>query len=137
MKIAIICVAMLCLLFLLNQVAGQEKRVKDLTMTKTMETEKFDFWMNVKLVESQKLFAALAQADFSAISESGQRLKSVSALEGFVRRKTPGYLTQLKTFEYSVSEILLHAEKENIEGVTLGFQQLTLSCVNCHKQLRE
>ena len=93
--------------------------------------------MNVKLTESQKVFAALAQEDYQAIIESGQRLKTVSNLEGFVRRKTSGYSTQLKTFEFSLDEILLHAKKKNIEGVTLGFQQLTLSCVHCHKQIRQ
>lgn len=143
MRIAIVFTTVLCLLVLLSQVAGQEKSKPGATPTDskapadTQETEKFDFWMNVKLVESQKLFAALAQADFPTLLESGQRLKAVSGLEGFVRRKTPGYRTQLKTFEFSVDEILRQAEAENIEGVTLGFQQLTLSCVHCHKQLRE
>lgn len=151
MRIALVCIAALCLLVLLSQVAGQEKpnakttpveatqadtKPSDTKPAEGKEADKFDFWMNVKLVESQRLFAALAQADFPAISESSRRLKTVSGLEGFVRRRTPGYLTQLKTFEFSVDEILLHAGKENIEGVTLGFQQLTLSCVNCHKQLR-
>ncbi len=143
MRIAFVCTAVLCLLVLLSQVAGQEKSKQESAPVDVKEpvevqvTEKFDFWMNVKLVESQKLFAALAQADFPTLLESGQRLKAVSSLEGFVRRKTPGYRTQLKTFEFSVDEILRQAGKENIEGVTLGFQQLTLSCVNCHKQLRQ
>ena len=142
MRIAIVSAAALVLLAVLSQVAGQEPPSEkvastDVNPTETDKVEKFDFWMNVKLVESQKLFAALAQADFSAITASSERLKAVSAMEGFVRRKTPGYSTQLKTFEFSVDEILQRSAEENIEGVTLGFQQLTLSCVNCHKQLRE
>jgi hypothetical protein len=137
MRIAILCAAMLSLLAILSQVVGQEKPTAENTSTAADKSEKFDFWMKVKLTESQKLFAALAQADFTSIAESAQKLKTVSALEGFVRRNTPGYRTQLKSFEFSVDEILQHAAKENIEGVTLGFQQLTLSCVNCHKQIRQ
>jgi cytochrome c556 len=137
MRIAILGAAMLCLLAIFSQVVGQEKPTAEDTSKVAHKSEKFDFWMKVKLVESQKLFAALAQADFTSIAESGQTLKTVSALEGFVRRKAPGYSIQLKLFEFSVDEILQQAAKENIEGVALGFQQLTLSCVNCHKQIRQ
>lgn len=136
MRISLIVVLAVCLLLLLSQVAGQESGAVEATPSTMEEVPTFDFWMNVKLQESQKLFAALAQADFKSISDSGEHLKTVSSLEGFVRRKTPGYLTQLKAFEFSVDEILRQSEKQSIEGVTLGFQQLTLSCVNCHKQMR-
>lgn len=137
MRITVICIIMFCLLALLSQVAGQEESAKVVPPAGAGEEETFNFWMDVKLDESQQLFAALAQADYAMIEQSSQRLKSVSMIERFVRRRTPGYTTQLKNFEFSVDEILRQAEQENIEGVTLGFQQLTLSCVNCHKQLRQ
>ena len=97
----------------------------------------FNFWMNVKLQTSQKIFAALTEADYETILESTNTLKMLSTLEGFVRRRDPRYHTQLRTFEFAVEEIQRQAKKENIEGVVLGFNQLTLSCVNCHKQLRD
>ncbi len=137
LKTVFVAAAAVCLLLFLSQVAGQDKPVTENAPPASDENEKFDFWMTVKLVESQRLFAALVQEDYPTITSSSERLKTVSSLEGFVRQKTPGYRTQLKTFEFSVDEILQQAENENIEGVTLGFQQLTLSCVNCHKQLRQ
>ncbi|MDC0936224.1 hypothetical protein OAS39_08040 [Pirellulales bacterium] len=98
---------------------------------------KFPFWMKVKLEKSQDIFASLAQGDFPSIIEDAESLKSLNSLEGFVRRKSRGYRAQLRTFEFAVDEIQKQAKQENIEGVALGFQQLTLSCVNCHKQFRE
>ena len=97
----------------------------------------FNFWMDVKLQESQKIFAALSEADFQAIVDSTQKMTALAELEGFVRNRTPGYGTQLRSFQFAVGEIQQQAKQKNIEGVTLGFQQLTLSCVNCHKQLRD
>lgn len=97
----------------------------------------FELWMQVKLQESQNIFAGLAKGDFPAILESSRKLKNVNSLERFVRRSTPGYRTQLKTFEFSVKEIERHAKQKSVEGVALGFQQLTLSCVHCHSRLRE
>jgi hypothetical protein len=92
--------------------------------------------MDFKVEESQEVFASLARADFKAIAASAEKLKALNALERFVRRGVPGYGTQLRSFEFAVDEIQQQAKRENLEGVTMGFNQLTLSCVNCHKQLR-
>jgi hypothetical protein len=102
----------------------------------SLARKKFSRWMDVKVEESQKVFASLARADFKSIAASTEKLKTLSALERFVRRGVPGYRTQLRSFEFAVAEIQQQAKRENIEGVTMGFNQLTLSCVNCHKQLR-
>lgn len=101
------------------------------------EARPFNFWMDVKLDESQKILAALAEADFEALINCSKKLTTLSELEGFVRNRTPGYRTQLRSYQFAIREIEQQAKRENIEGVTLGFQQLTLSCVNCHKQLRK
>lgn len=97
----------------------------------------FNFWMDVKLEESQKIFAALAEANFETLVDSAKKLTTLAEMEGFVRNRYPGYKTHLRSYQFALGEIQQQAERESIEGVTLGFQQLTLSCVNCHKQLRD
>ncbi|QDT00249.1 hypothetical protein [Adhaeretor mobilis] len=127
-----------------TQVVGQDQPTGDdakgTTKAVTKEIDEpieFNVWMDVKLEQSQQLLAGLAQGDFPAIAKSAQQLQALSKIEGFVRRGFPGYGTQLRSFEFAVEEIERQAKKESIEGVALGFQQLTLSCVNCHKQLRQ
>ena len=129
MKAVLVGLAVLCALFAKD--ANQKE-----TPPVAAKSTKFSFWMDVKVEESQKVFAALARADFKSIAASTEKLKTVSKLEGFVRRNAPGYRTQLRSFEFAVDEIQQQAKRENIEGVTMGFNQLTLSCVNCHRQLR-
>lgn len=137
MRVAILVFAtLLVLLAIFSQVAGQEEATGDGRQAEVNTPEKFNFWMNVKLAESQKLFAALSRADFDTLVTSSETLETLNAVEGFVRRRTPDYRTQLRAFEFAVKEIKKQAKQENIEGVALGFQQLTLSCVNCHKQIR-
>lgn len=143
MKAVIAGVAALCLI-LFSQVAGQEgtasRQAKKATATSTGNIDdpvKFNIWMDVKLKQSQEVLAGLAEGDFQAIQKSTKQLKTLSKIEGFVRRGFPGYATQLQSFEFAVDEIETQAKNQNIEGVALGFQQLTLSCVNCHKQLRQ
>lgn len=113
--------------------AGQET-----TGTNTeQEASTFGYWMEVKLKESQSILASLARADYEAIKASAEKLKTTSLLEGFVRRGSKGYRTQLRAFEFAVDEIAAQAKDKNLEGVALGYQQLTLSCVHCHKQIRQ
>jgi hypothetical protein len=94
------------------------------------------FWMKKKLDYSQNILAGIATADFDKIAENAEAMRHLSNIEGFIRGRTPGYRTQLHFFEESADEILRQAKKDNVEGAALAFTQLTVSCVNCHKQLR-
>ena len=115
---------------------GQIHEEEQIEPFPTNETP-FSFWMDAKLDESQNIFAALSQGDYDEIVESVNVLRTVNRLERFVRKNTPGYRTQLRAFEFAINEMETQAKAKNLEGVVLGFQQVTLSCVNCHKQLRE
>ena len=94
------------------------------------------FWMKKKLEYSQNILAGVANADFDKIVQNAEAMRSLSKVEGFVRRQTPGYRTQLHIFEESADEIIRQGKKDNVEGAALAFTQLTISCVNCHKHLR-
>ncbi len=64
-------------------------------------------------------------------------MRRLCELEGFARRKdTKAYRAQLAIFEFANDELLRNVDEKDIEGAALAFTQLTLSCVNCHKQLR-
>ncbi|HUE74593.1 MAG TPA: hypothetical protein VMP01_27245 [Pirellulaceae bacterium] len=107
--------------------AGQQKEEKE---------QSTSFWMERKLRLSQDLLAGITAADFDKIAASAQAMRALNKVEAFVRSRTPGYRTQLQIFDESLEEIVRQADKDNVEGAALGFTQLTISCVNCHKQLR-
>ena len=94
------------------------------------------FWMDRKLHFSQNILAGITSGDFDKITENAQSMRSLNKVEVFIRGRTPGYRTQLQIFEEALDEIIRQADKDNVEGAALGFTQLTISCVNCHKQLR-
>lgn len=111
---------------------AQEPKVKD-GQEKEHSTS---FWMERKLRLSQELLAGITAADFDKIAASAQAMRTLNKVEAFVRSRTPGYRTQLQIFDESLEEIVRQADRDNVEGAALGFTQLTISCVNCHKQLR-
>ena len=52
-------------------------------------------------------------------------------------RDTPGYNAKLKDFEYANKSLRLAAQEKNLDGATIAYIQLTLSCVHCHKLVRD
>jgi hypothetical protein len=113
------------------QEKGQEKAAQEKS-----KDQPLSFWMERKLHLSQAVLAGITAGDFEKATTSAQAMRSLSKIEGFVRGRTPGYRTQLEIFDESLDEIIRQADKDNLEGAALGFTQLTISCVNCHKQLR-
>jgi len=95
------------------------------------------FWMQRKLEYSQNILGGLATDDLEKVLKNAQSMRNLSTIEGFVRRQTPGYMTQLKMFEEATDEMIRQAKRDNLDGAALAFTQLTVSCVNCHKRLRE
>jgi cytochrome c556 len=116
---------MLALVFTVTSIRAEEPKPDDSS-----------FWMKRKLELSQKVFAALAEGDFDTIDESARTMAKLNTIERFIRGRNPEYRAQLEIFRFANSELIRQAEKKNIDGAALAFHQLTLSCVNCHKQIR-
>jgi hypothetical protein len=93
-------------------------------------------WMEKKMAYSQALLRGLATGNHAEIGENARQMRLLSKVEGFVRSKKPGYREHLRTFERACNDLIIHSDKENLAGVTLAFNQLTISCVDCHQTLR-
>jgi hypothetical protein len=94
-------------------------------------------WMRKKLDYSQSILEGLSTADFDKIAQNARAMQSLSRVEAFVRGRTPGYRRQLQIFQSANEELIEQADNDNVEGAALAFTQVTISCVNCHKQLRQ
>ncbi len=103
----------------------------------THQGKPVSFWMKKKLEYSKNVLEGIAAGDFDQVAQNAQTMRGLNAVESFVRGRNPGYRAQLQLFEESLDEIIRQSNKENLEGITLGFHQLTTSCVHCHKQLRQ
>ena len=94
------------------------------------------FWMEQKLRLSKELLTGLAAGDFEMIGKSAEVMRGLNRVESFVRRSPEGYRDYLKQFNMATNSLIRSSAEENLEGATLAFNQLTISCVNCHRQLR-
>ena len=118
------------------------KEVDD-TMQATLEgevpkdpDELNSFWMEQKLRLTKNILAGVALADFEMIGENADLMRGLNRVERFVRRGPEGYRTYLQQFNLANQALLRQSDAKNLEGVTLAFNQLTISCVNCHRHIR-
>ena len=109
-----------------------KERVPELTKERPMS-----FWMAQKIDLSKKILESLTKEDFAMIEADANQLRLLGRIEGFVRRKDPAYRRHQQSFESALFDIATQARQHNVEGATLAFNQLTTSCVVCHKTLRE
>lgn len=94
--------------------------------------------MVAKLKESQSLLAALALGDFDKIQKSAESLHKLSEEAQFKKaRQTPEYELYANSFQRSAKLISDKAKAKNLDGATLAYMDLTLTCVRCHQYTRE
>ena len=101
------------------------------------ESEEPSYWMKKKMEYSEKILAGLAKADFEAIEKNAMSMNGLSQIENWVRANSPAYKSQLATFRSANKSLIRMAQDEDIDGATLAFMQLTQSCVQCHKLIRD
>jgi len=105
--------------------------------TKEEESKDPSVWMRMKLEYSQKILEGVTKGDFALIEDNATKMRGLNRFERFVRGRWEGYAEQLQTFQQANDELIKQARKNNVEGATLAFTQMTISCVTCHKKLRE
>ncbi|MDX1926744.1 MAG: hypothetical protein SFV81_09510 [Pirellulaceae bacterium] len=126
----------LILLSVANGVVAQEKPPVQEEVPAITEERPMSFWMAQKIEHSKKILEALTKEDFALVEDEANHLRTLGKIEGFVRRKDQAYRRYQQSFDSSLLEIAAQAKEQNVEGAVLAFNQLTTSCIACHKILR-
>ena len=105
--------------------------------TVAKESKPVSFWMEKKLEYAQEILRGLASGDLDEVSEKAEQMRLLSKVEGWVRHRKPGYTAQFQVFEFANAQLLKNAQIKNLDGASIAFQQLTMSCISCHKMLRD
>jgi hypothetical protein len=107
-----------------------------LAATRAREPKK-DRLMQRKLEHSQKVLEGIALADYKLIEKNAEELLEVSKQAGFKVLNTPGYEMHGNEFRRQAEALIKNAKDKNIDGAALTYVELTLTCVKCHKHVRE
>jgi hypothetical protein len=93
--------------------------------------------MKKKLAHAQKLLEGIALADLDLVGKQAADLSELSKKVQFKVLKTPQYELYANEFRRALEDIQKGVGQKNIDAATLGYMDLTMTCVRCHKHVRE
>jgi hypothetical protein len=93
--------------------------------------------MRRKLACSQKVLEGIAVADHKLIAKNAEELLAISKEAGFRVLKTPTYELHSNQFRRSAETLIENASAKNIDAAALTYVDMTLTCVKCHKHVRD
>ncbi len=99
--------------------------------------EKTESLMKRKLQHSQKVLEGVAVGDFKMIERHADELIQISKLAEWRAFKTPTYEVYSNDFRRIAGALAENARKKNLDAAALSYVDLTLTCVKCHKHVRE
>lgn len=93
-------------------------------------------FMHKKLAASQSVLEGLVVEDFDLIAEGAKQLKTTATAAEFMVSKDPLYIEHADDFRRTVNKLVLAAKEKSLDGATLVYMDMTISCVECHKHVR-
>lgn len=92
--------------------------------------------MKRKLEHSQNALEGLAMERFDALEQSAAALVRLSQTAAWRAIETDEYRLFSDEFRRNAMALQEAAEKKSIDAASLAYVQMTLTCVNCHKYVR-
>ena len=93
-------------------------------------------FMRQKLEHSKGVLEGLATENFDLIAKNAEKLRAMSQGPGWKSYDNPGYAWRINLFRRNVDALVKSATDRNLDGATLAYVNLTMSCVECHKFAR-
>lgn len=92
--------------------------------------------MQAKLAHTERVLQGLAMEDFDLIRLNAHGLAELSRAADWHLHKTVAYERFSEMFRDDAAELMEMADQKKLEGATLAFMQLTMTCVKCHSYMR-
>jgi hypothetical protein len=93
--------------------------------------------MKKKLVEAQKVLEGIALGEFDQVARHADELLRLSKRAEWKVLKTPLYEVYSNEFQSNIEDLIKSARRKNVDGAALAYVDLTLTCVKCHKHVRD
>jgi cytochrome c556 len=93
-------------------------------------------FMREKLEHAQKVLEAIALEDFDTLAARAQKLSAMTQGAKWQAFQNPDYVEFSMAFRRNVDAMAKAARDKNIDGATLAYVRMTMSCVECHKFVR-
>jgi len=86
---------------------------------------------------SQNIFHGLTTGDFDRIKSGIKEVHSITEAEAWVAIDNDMYRKLTEDFKTSIKRLSEAAESGNLEATALRYYNMSTSCIDCHKHIRE
>jgi hypothetical protein len=101
------------------------------------EPRKVSEIMRQKLKNAQTVLEGISLNDFKKINKSAEDLLLLTKEEGWKVLSTRDYEYYSNEFRRRTQTLMKNAKDKNLDACALSYVELTLTCVKCHKHVRE
>jgi len=102
----------------------------------TTNASDLDSFMQLKLEHSKEILEGLATEDYDMIAKGAQALTALSLESAWNVYTTETYLQHSSDFRRSLQIVKEAARDKNVDRAALGYVNLTVQCLECHRFLR-
>ena len=92
--------------------------------------------MRQKVAYSQQVLVGITLEDFGLIADNAKKLVELSNKTNWYSRQVPEYELFLNEFRRNAQQLTEAGQQKNLDAASLAYVQMTLSCVSCHKLIR-
>jgi len=93
-------------------------------------------FMEMKLEHGKAILEGLATEDFEQIAVASQALTALSLESSWNSHTTTDYLDHSADFRRALNLVTTAARQENLDRAALGYVNMTVQCIECHRYLR-
>lgn len=94
-------------------------------------------FMRTKLLYSQNIFHGLTTGDFKMIKASIKEVSEITEGESWVAIDNEKYRKLTEDFKTTIDRLSEAAESGNLEATALRYYNMSTSCIDCHRHIRE
>lgn len=93
--------------------------------------------MRDKLSYAKDTLDGLAVEDFAKVARSAEMMRLISKASSWYVLDSEEYDRFSKNFQEQAQDLERHAKAKNLDAAALDYMRISLTCVQCHKYLRE
>jgi hypothetical protein len=93
-------------------------------------------FMQQKLTHAQEVLEGLVTEDFDQIEKAAADMHTLSQAAEWQVLRTPTYDLFSKEFQTACTQLEKAAKEENLDGASLAWIRVTMTCLSCHKHVR-
>ena len=94
-------------------------------------------FMREKLTNSQLVLEGLMVEDYDLMQKGAKKMIEMSNATEWQVIEGPIFARQSEEFRSAAKQVIKFAKAKNIDGASLSYLHLTMTCISCHKKVNK